>query len=254
MKLFDREQWSARINLSDDWPEWLCSECFKGYYNPFKNENNGISELIAESAFVKFLKNNEPGLDSDNYSAHNVIKLECTNPKCLSESLLISTKTNEVCSTESTLLYDDILKPIFFTRPPQIFHIPSNFKDESVKYLYQSFSSFFGDPSGAVNKTRIFLEYLVPKTSENEGKLHHRLEKKFKNDHSHVYALLLACKWIGNDASHEGDIEHQDVLDTYEFIETALSIMFPEDENYNALLTKAKKINDAKKSLSKISK
>lgn len=95
MKIFDRDQWTKKIDLSNDWPDWLCSECLKGYIHPEKKYTSDKDMLIAESAEIKYLRDSEQGLDSDNYYSHAVIKLKCTNLKCSSESLLSGKRTCE---------------------------------------------------------------------------------------------------------------------------------------------------------------
>jgi len=256
MKIFDRDQWNEKIALAGDWPDWFCSECMKGSLYPVLKTNKEEKELIAESAGIKYLRHNPPWLDSDNYYAHMVIKLECSNPKCSSESLLSGIKTNKEHRYEEQGIpresYIDYFEPMFFTIPPQVIYMPKNDLDESVKFLYQSFKIFFEDPSSAANKIRIFLDQLFPKTTNNSGPLHARLENELKQPHPDIFELFMACKWIGNDASHEGDIVHEDILDAYEFIEAALDLMYPRGENTSSLLHKAGNINTNKQSVSKI--
>lgn len=254
--LFDKKQWKKIIALDSHWPDWLCSECQKGYLLPVTEDS--IKELKAESSVIKYLRHNEPGLDADNYYFYTAIKIECNNSKCSSESLLSGKRTygehdyNDEDGRPSRD-YIEFFEPFFFTTPPQVIFIPEvdneNF-NEGVKFLYQSFKIFFDDPSSAANKVRIFLEYLVPKTTDNSGKLHGRLEKHLKEANPHTLELLMASKWIGNDASHEASITHEDILDAYELIEYALNLMYPEDRS--TLLHKAANINTNRQSLSKI--
>lgn len=253
MKIFDRNQWNKKIALFDDWPYWLCSECLKGHVYPEKKYTSDEDMLIAESSEIKYLRDNEPGLDSDNYYSHAVIKLKCNNIKCSSESLLTGKRTSEEYCYAGEDGYEngyiEYFEPIFYTIPPQVIAIPI-VNNEGIKFLYQSFKIFFDDPSSAANKIRLFLEYLFPKSDNIQGNLHSRLENELKQPHPDIFELLMACKWIGNDASHEADITHEDVLDAYEFVENALILMFPEDRS--SIFQKAGSINASKKSSSKI--
>jgi len=247
MRIFDREQWGKTICFDSDFPYWVCGECNKGSLHK-------KDKLIAESAEIKWLRRADegPGLDVDNYYAHMIIKLECNNPNCLSESLLSGVFTNEhrdYYIGNHDQGYLAFFSPLFFTIPPQVIFIPEDTPNDQKEMIQQSFKIFFDDPNSAANKLRIFLEKLVPKTDDNKGKLHSRLEKEFK-DSSDILKLLLASKWIGNDASHEADITHEDILDSYEFIELALGKLYPED--HSSTLNKAGTINTHKKSSSKI--
>jgi len=250
MIIFDREEWKRRICLNSSFPYWLCSECNKGSLQ--KKDH-----FIAESAEIKWLRRSSdgPGLDADNYYSHMTIKLECNNSKCLSESLLSGVKTCEDGYYNNhgyqEELRIDFFSPLFFTIPPQVIFIPEDTPEEQKEIIQQSFKIFFDDPNSAANKIRIFLEKLVPKTSSNKGKLHLRLEKEFKDSSPDILKLLMASKWIGNDASHEADITHEDILDSYEFIELALEKLYPKD--HSSILNKAGTINTHKKSSSKMS-
>lgn len=261
MRIFDKKQWKKIISLDSHWPDWLCSECQKGYLHPVIDSS--VIELKTESSVIKYLRHNEPGLDADNHYFYTAIKVECNNLKCSSESLLTGKRT---CGERDYIDeygrqnrdYIEFFEPIFFTIPPQVIAIPKvNDEDkkfhEGVKFLYQSFKIFFDDPSSAANKVRIFLEYLTPKTDEEDKRsLDKRLKDFLEEANPHILELLKASKWIGNDASHEGDITHEDVLESYEFIEYALSLMYPEDRDRSTLLHKAGNINTNKKPSSKI--
>jgi len=248
MRIFDREQWKKRIALNSGFPYWICNECNKGSLQK-------KDKLIAEPAETKWLRTSDdgPGLDVDNYYAHMTIKLECGNPNCLSESLLSGVITNEYSDYYDDYKREhilDVFSPLFFTIPPQVIFIPEGTPDNQKEMIQQSFKIFFDDPNSAANKLRIFLEKLVPKTDDNKGNLDQRLRKAFKDSNPDILNLLVACKWIGNDASHEANITHEDILDSYEFIELALEKLYPED--HSSILSKAGSINTHKKSSSKI--
>jgi len=252
MRIFDREQWKKTICFDSAFPYWVCNECNEGSLQK-------KDQLIAEPAETKWLRTSDdgPGLDVDNYYAHMTIKLECSNPRCLSESLLSGVITNEYSDDYySNDDYNkrehilDVFSPLFFTIPPQVIFIPEGTPEDQKEMIQQSFKVFFDDPNSSANKIRIFLEKLVPKDVDNKGNLHQRLEKEFKDYRPDILNLLLASKWIGNDASHEADITHEDILDSYEFIELALGKLYPED--HSSILSKAGSINTHKKSSSKI--
>lgn len=254
MIIFNRKQWPKKIKLYGDWPEWLCSECLKGYFYPEKDHLNKYKFLIGKSSERKYLNDHGPNADENCYT-YITIKLVCTNPICLSESLLSGKRSivEEYVDNDIDRFFHCpvvYLEPFFFTIPPQVITIPGDKLDDYVKFLYQSFKIFFDDPSSAANKIRIFLEYLAPVTTNDSEKLHSRLERKLKQTYPEACELLIACKWIGNDASHQSNITHDDILDAYEFIERALLIIYP-IELVNPL-SNARDINLNKKSLSKI--
>lgn len=126
--------------------------------------------------------------------------------------------------------------PKWFYPNINLFGIPCMCPKEVRECLKRSFAAFFNDPVAAGIHLRMALERLMDHfkvSTDKETKkgkvvrlnLHERIEvfSKFEED---IASNLLALKWLGNDAGHEGSLIKEDVLDGYEIIEYVLEELF----------------------------
>jgi len=140
-------------------------------------------------------------------------------------------------------------KPKYFHPNLQIFKIPENTPVNVMSCLNKSFALFWSDISGAINKIRIAIEYLlderkidrikIVKTGKKGRKPHRRevrlsLEQRinlFKIKNKEIGSYLLNIKEIGNKATHTIEIEDRDLLlKVYETIEYVLISMYNKPE------------------------
>src|ERR1035437_667301 len=85
------------------------------------------------------------------------------------------------------------------------------------------------DQGAAANRLRVALECLldhvgIPRQEKNQKgdvwdlKLHSRIET-FEKAEANLGGQLMALKWLGNTASHEGNVTREDLLDALEILE-----------------------------------
>jgi hypothetical protein len=66
--------------------------------------------------------------------------------------------------------------------------------------------------------------YSIPR-----GKLHRRIER-FSNTQATVGGRIMALKWFGNTASHEGNVSREDLLDAFEILEFLVAQLFDQKD------------------------
>lgn len=140
---------------------------------------------------------------------------------------------------------------------PLLFRPPGGTPEVVAQPLADAFALFWSDPSASANRCRVAVERMldvlkVPKVSKAASKrrrltLHQRLEQ-YKTISPKLGEVLLAAKWIGNEASHD-TLTEADAIDTFRILEHVLIELFDDTKHKVAAL--AKKINRRKRPLSK---
>jgi hypothetical protein len=140
---------------------------------------------------------------------------------------------------------------------PLLFRPPGAIPDVVAQPLADAFALFWADPSASANRCRVAVERMldvlkVPKVSKAATKrrrlqLHQRLEL-YKSMNAKLSEVLLAAKWIGNEASHD-TLGETDAIDTFKILEHVLIELFDDTKHQVAALVK--KINRRKRPLSK---
>lgn len=143
--------------------------------------------------------------------------------------------------------------PKIFLPELDFFEIPEKTPIEVRNLIKESFGIFFQSKNSAINKMRVAIEELltqnsipryptVVKSTTKPLSLHDRIVKavaadqKFKNLEDYLFAI----KILGNAGSHsEEDIDFNDVVDTYEFVNVLLNELYVPKSD---LLNKAKSI------------
>jgi hypothetical protein len=119
---------------------------------------------------------------------------------------------------------------------PDIFELPEKCPKEVKAELRASFRLFWSDQAASAGRVRVSLErlmdhYKIPKRIKGKdgkyqlSKLHRRIEQ-FSNSRSATGEKLMALKWLGNTASHQGDVSRKDLLDGFEILEYLLAELF----------------------------
>lgn len=241
-------------------PQWPCPECATGklvivkdsiYFrravkqydpNEFKKEDFensillGILKVLGTAAemllreqarFSAFLSCNECG---ENVAVCGRAEV----PSNFSKELYKKSKTSQ-----DTLCF---IIPEYFTPQLPIFSLRKEYPKEINRELAKSFSMFFSDSSAAGNKLRTCIEILLDTQNiPNNNSLHQRIVE-FQQKNSDLGKMLLAVKWVGNEASHTPDIEKKDLLAAYEIIEFILMKIFVDSVNANRLMHLSQKL------------
>lgn len=110
--------------------------------------------------------------------------------------------------------------------PPQC---PDNIKLE----LYRSFDLFWANKAACAGRIRVALELLMDHAGVPRGRseekatplsLHARIDA-YSRSEPQLADNLMALKWLGNSAAHDGGVAQSELLDAFELLEHALSEM-----------------------------
>lgn len=134
-----------------------------------------------------------------------------------------------------------------------IMSVPANAPTEVHQAITTASRILWTDPNSAGNRLRVAIEdlltksgmrrYVVRKGRRYRLTTHDRIQE-FKKYESLAGETLEAVKWIGNQASHEGNLTVEDVLDGAGLFEYALRLMYDKSDDEVARLVR--KINKSK--------
>ncbi|MBK6994437.1 MAG: DUF4145 domain-containing protein [Saprospiraceae bacterium] len=192
--------------------------------------------------------------------------LQCDHHYCkeavIASGLLKNETETEYDNSEGEIWENDVANfyPTSFYPTVHLFELPKKIPEKVRVELINSFSLFWISPPACGNAIRVAVERLMDERNipiSSKGKetaltLHQRIEK-FGEEYKELSELLLAIKWIGNDASHTSDLYHSDVVLAYEFFERCLIELF-EESKIERLKNSASEINLQRKPISKIQK
>ncbi len=122
--------------------------------------------------------------------------------------------------------------PKFFYPTINIFQIHSKCPTNVKILIQESFALAWADFSAAGNKLRTAVECLLINLGYDSDKfktLHSKIEA-LKLSNPEVGELLLALKWLGNDASHESRLKEYDLAFAYEIFEKVIEKLFDDKE------------------------
>ena len=170
--------------------------------------------------------------------------LKCKAPNCRQEVGLVGTGTEEEHESwdeegNAERSWRTTLKPLYCWPMPDIFKLPESAPTEVKTELRAAFRLFLSDQAAAAGRVRVSLErlldhYRIPKRLKGgdgnfyDLNLHKRIEK-FSEKESSVGEKLIALKWLGNTASHQGDVSRDDLLDGFEILEYLLAQLFEKE-------------------------
>lgn len=161
---------------------------------------------------------------------------------------------------EYELKYVTFYFPKFFYPNLRMIPLSSEISTEVREQIDLSFSCFFSDLSSAANRIRNAIELILDDVKAPKFKitrrntrhffksLHNRIEN-FKKQKKIFSELLLAIKFIGNEGSHIGNIELEDILDAYQILDEIIEIAYVKNRKKTHQI--AKEINSLKKPRSK---
>ena len=122
--------------------------------------------------------------------------------------------------------------PKYFSPFIPLFNVHKSCPKSVVCNLNDSFNLAWADISASANKLRIAIECLLVEVDpelDKFRKLHKRIEY-FAKKQPDIAKLLMAIKWLGNEASHEASLKEHDLAFAYEVMELALNKLFDKSE------------------------
>lgn len=129
--------------------------------------------------------------------------------------------------------------PKFFYPPIHIFPINKKCPIKTKELLIESFAIAWADLSAAGNKLRTATEHLIVSYMpelHSVGGLHNKI-LKFQDRDLEVANMLLALKFLGNEASHDSVLEECDLAIAYEILERVLNRLYGDDSHFNAAVS-----------------
>ncbi|CAM3714114.1 hypothetical protein FSS13T_27180 [Flavobacterium saliperosum S13] len=248
----NRELWSRKYFNHDNPSNYPCPFC-----------NTGVLTLKE-----RILSITPYGKDMEYYNYNNGIDhlfsgiLICKNAEC-----------NEIVIISGSCLRDIVIGdeqpdggylerristyyPKFFFPNLKLFPINKTIPKEVKEQINFAFSHYFNDLSSSANRIRNAIELILddlkaPKSRKTKaGKkqtfktLHSRIEH-FSKKNVKISKLLLALKIIGNEGSHVGNVQNEDILNAFEILEMLLEFTY--QKQHQRILKMATEIIDKAK-------
>ena len=214
---------------------WPCPHC-----------KNGVLLLVPDSLLKKETKESKKTRSYDDWDPEWISYafnawLKCSLPSCGQEVVVAgdgSPYRSQTCDEDGNMeeSMEDRFHPHFCWPMPDIFIMPANCPKEVKAELRAAFCLFWSDQAASAGRIRISLErlmdhYQIPKRRKGQnGKyynltLHDRI-KTFTINGSEAGEKLMALKWLGNTASHQGTVSRDDILNGFEILEYLLVELF----------------------------
>jgi hypothetical protein len=233
--------WLRKNFTLDTIPKWHCPTCKIGLLD-FEN-----SSLKSEQTTTSKKDCREIGFRDELIEYRFIGIFRCLNWDCKDLICVQGLVTHENRGDYNHIADDyidnwtEVYEPLFFTPPLNLFEIKDKCPPEIKVEIRKSFSLFWNDLSSCVNKIRVVVEMLmddqkIPTEKDNNKKtkkirilLQERIEL-FGSTNPDIANHLLAIKFIGNLGSHVGDVQRQDVIDSFDILEYSLEKLYDDRE------------------------
>jgi len=223
-------------------PAWKCPRCGRGI--PTINEDDFRSEVTEQSKRERNHPDWEPEWLRYTFSAF----LNCTH--CKEKTVTIGEGKVDTFNGQDTGEWgcEEVFMPKYFIPPLQLFEIPSDCPKSVKEHINESFSLAWADFSAAGNKLRVAVEKLIDAIHPgSSGTLHNRIGK-LPSQHEGIKDWLLAVKWLGNEGSHQAQLQEYDVAFAYDVFLLVLNKLYGKGKDLGELV---KLVNVAKGSIAK---
>lgn len=230
----NRDLWTNRTFTNDNPINYPCPKCNVGFLAPKRKIVTEITPTGAEMEYYGYP-----------YGIEHIFSgtLICKNNDCR-ELVSISGQCLRDIVTEKELPSGEMVEDRFSTYLPKFFFpnlkmiaLPKEVSENVAEQINLSFSHYYNDLSSCANRIRNGIELILddlnaPKWRKtNAGlkqvfkTLHSRIEH-YGNRNKNISDHLLALKIIGNEGSHIGVIESDDILDAYEILEQLIEFTY----------------------------
>lgn len=230
----NRSLWTKALfaNLA---PEWPCSDCGKGTLTLIPDSLHKVETI--QSKLARQHDDWEPDWIIYTFTAW----LRCSRLDCGQEVALVGKGSPEIFESwdeegNCTQDWRNEFKPLFCWPMPDIFELPEQCPKKVKAELRAAFRLLWSDQAASAGRVRVSLErlmdhYVVPKRRKGQNgkyyslKFHDRIDT-FSRKNSGAGDKLMALKWLGNTASHQGDVTRDDILNGFEILEYLLAELF----------------------------
>ena len=205
----------------DTVPEWVCPHCDKGSLELDSKRFHSDETPVSKN------EHTDPDWEPDWMDYRFTCVFLCN----FCEGETYACGTGHFVSWHPQDPEDEVLEevrytPKYFEPPIRLLKIPSECHVSVRKALMGSFAVAWADLSAGCNKLRVAVEKLVNDIEpELTGTLHQKIEKLEKS-RPDASQLLMAIKWLGNEASHDDDLKEYDLAFGYKVMESVLEDIY----------------------------
>lgn len=226
-----RALWVASFSAGDV-PAYVCPRCGQGTLRLDK-ETIHEARTADSRAFFEAEDFYDPVLDEGRF----ILMLVCSRGTCGEPVTVSGTTSNSThYGPEGEVDFETMYHPASMIPGPHLASIPEGTPELVAKALKQGFTLFWTDLGASANKLRVAAERLldsrkVKKTTINKQRkrvtlsLASRIDIYAKQNAAHK-PFLDALRWVGNQASHEGEIDREDLLTGYELMQEGLRDLY----------------------------
>ncbi|PSU84862.1 hypothetical protein CTM93_06680 [Photobacterium phosphoreum] len=208
-------------------PSILCPHCSKGEIK-LQKETFAFEENPDSKAM-----HNHPEWEPDWIEYRYAASFVCSN--CNGKTYSCGTGGHFVhhpCHPDDEYADFPIFYPKYFEPSISLFKVHEKCPQNVKELLNLSFSLAWVDVSASANKLRIAIETLLnslePELAEIKA-LHNRIES-FGKQQPEVAQLLMAIKWLGNEASHDATLKEYDLAFAFEVMELSINKLYDDSE------------------------
>ncbi|MCQ4314466.1 DUF4145 domain-containing protein [Stutzerimonas zhaodongensis] len=226
----DRSVWTEQVTTSR-LPAWKCPGCLKGHV--IMEEDSHRYEETAESKAM----HGDDGWDPDWISYTFTAWGKCTHTPCSQTFAVAGVGGVDMVYDEDGAELVEVFHPQFCSPMPRIIEIPTKCPHPIKHELNAAFALFFADRGACAGRLRIVLELMMDHLGiaqeksvngrTSQLKLHARIEE-FSKQNAEIGNQLMALKWLGNTAAHEGIAHRGHLLDAFEILEHVLAEVIDE--------------------------
>lgn len=220
----DRKQLSNSFT-ENDIPEYFCPTC-----------ETGVLELFPDTFKYKWPKYNKVDYDQHGFEEYIEFRyiafLKCSNKAC-GEIVTITGNGSPLELLHSDPFgpgessHETFYKPIFFNPPLHFFKINQFELPEEVETaLKEAFSIYWFDINACASKLRTTIERVLDSldierydSKENRINLHSRINIFKAKDINNIHEYFESIKWLGNEGTHETNVDKEELLSTFDMIE-----------------------------------
>lgn len=208
-------------------PKWKCPHCQSGFIS--LKENSLQYSETKESVDSKTHDAWEPDWIDYRFIATFVC------PACKHETYCCGKAKHYFYQPtdygEGELSDEIVFTPTHFEPVIHLIPIPEKCPEYIKKALIGSFTVAWANISAGCNRLRVSIERLTEEINPKlSGTLHEKL-KKLSETNSKLSSLLMAIKWLGNDASHDENLRECDLAFGYKVMKNVLYEIFENEES-----------------------
>lgn len=216
--------WTKEITV-DLCPNWACIFCSKG--EVFLDAASFLKEATADARAAQ--KHDDFEHEWTEYTFMALSR--CNNVEC-GQMYAIAGKGSVECEriADNKFEYVDSFEIKHVHPSPHLISIPKKTPEAIRNELLASFALYWLDGASCAGRIRLAIECLMDELNVPAAKTLNKRLDKYKEQELDKAEKLIAVKWFGNTAIHQGQVQHKDVLAAYSVIEYVLEEIYDDKE------------------------